>query len=451
MAQIAWRHGNEQRDAKYFVIGSDKIVVPAPSDSDLKSFYDSHPQSFSVPERRTVAAVAVTPDSVAPSIAVKDDELAKEYDKRKQKYAIPERRRIQRIPFHTLDEAQKARARIMQGTPFATIATDRGFTDKDTLLDKVSKEEMRDPAVADVAFALKDGEVSQPVQGRLSLFLVKASNIEPGRERSFDEVKDALRNEVQVERARDVIIDLHGKIEDGRGGGATLEEVARENKLPLKVFGPMDRNSTGLDGKDVPDMPVKSELLKAAFESDVGVDNEPISTSDDGFIWYEVREVKPAQRKPFDVAKPEVAQAWTDQQRREKLTEAAKGLVKRAEQGTKFEDLAREQASEIKTQNGLKRGQCVRGVRQCRRRGPVRGAGKRLRLGARRRRQACQDHAVDTGHDPALRCELGGCPQDYRASVGEPVHRHLRSTSPSCSTDLRREPERCALATGQRT
>jgi peptidyl-prolyl cis-trans isomerase D len=357
MAQIAWRHGNEQRDAKYFVISSEKIVVPAPSDSDLKSFYDSHPESFSVPERRTVAMVAVTPDSVAPSITVKDDELAKEYDKRKQKYAIPERRRIERIPFPTLEEAQKAHTRIMGGTPFATVATDRGFTDKDTVLDKVSKEEMRDPAVADVAFALKDGEVSQPVQGRLSVFLVKASNIEPGRERSFDEVKDTLRNELQLERARDVIIDLHGKIEDGRGGGATLEEVARENKLPLKVFGPMDRNGTGLDGKDVPDMPVKSELLKAAFESDVGVDNEPLSTSDDGFIWYEVREVKPAQRKPFEVAKPEVAQAWTDRQRREKLTEAAKGLVKRAEQGTKLEDLAREQASEVKTQNGIKRGQ----------------------------------------------------------------------------------------------
>jgi peptidyl-prolyl cis-trans isomerase D len=357
MAQIAWRHGNEQRDVKYFVIGGDKMVIPAPSDSDLKSFYDSHPQSFSVPERRTVAVIAVTPDTVAPSITLKDDELAKQYESRKEKYAIPETRRIERIPFPSIEEAQKARTQIMQGTSFETVGTERGFSDKDMVLDKVSKNDMRDPAVADVAFALKDGEVSQPVQGRLSVFLVKASNIEPGRARSFEEVKDTLRNELQLERARDVIIDLHGKIEDGRGGGATLEEVARENKLPLKVFGPMDHNGTAVDGKDVADMPVKSELLKAAFESDVGVDNEPLSTSDDGFIWYEVREVKPAQRKPFEEAKAEVAQAWSDRQRREKLTKEAQELVKRAEQGSKIEDLAREQGSEVKTQNGLKRGQ----------------------------------------------------------------------------------------------
>jgi peptidyl-prolyl cis-trans isomerase D len=357
MAQIAWRHGNEQRDVKYFVIGSDKIVIPAPSDSDLKSFYDSHPQSFSVPERRTVAVIAVTPDTVAPSIAIKDEELAKEFESRKEKYAIPETRRVERIPFPSVEDAQKARTRIMAGTPFETVGTEHGFTDKDMVLDKVGKSDMRDPAVADVAFALKDGEVSQPVQGRLSVFLVKASNIEPGRQRSLEEVKDQLRKELQLERAKDIIIDLHGKIEDGRGGGASLEEVARENKLPLKVFGPMDHNGIGVDGKDIADIPAKPELLKAAFESDVGVDNEPLSTSDDGFIWYEVREVKPAQRKPFEEAKPAVAQAWTDRQRREKLAEQAQALVKRAEQGSKLEDLAREQGSEIRTQNGVKRGQ----------------------------------------------------------------------------------------------
>jgi peptidyl-prolyl cis-trans isomerase D len=357
MAQIAWRHRNEQRDVRYFVIGSDKMVIPPPSDSDLKTFYDNHPQAFSVPERRTVATIAVTPQLVAPSIALRDEELAKLYESRKDKLAIPETRRIERIPFPSMEEAQKAHTRIMQGTPFTTVGTERGFTDKDMVLDKVSKNDMRDPAVADVAFALKDGEVSQPVQGRLSVFLVKASNIEPGRQRPFAEVKDTLRNELQLERARDAIIDLHGKIEDARGGGSTFEEVARENKLPLKVFGPMDQNGTGLDGKDIADIPAKSELLKSAFESDVGVDNEPLSTNDDGFIWYEVREVKPAQRKPFDEAKPEVAQAWTERQRRDRLTDQAKELVKRAEQGTKLEDLAREQASEIKTQNGVKRGQ----------------------------------------------------------------------------------------------
>ncbi len=43
MAQIAWRHRNEQRDVKYFVIAGDKIVIPPPSDSDLKAYLRQAP------------------------------------------------------------------------------------------------------------------------------------------------------------------------------------------------------------------------------------------------------------------------------------------------------------------------------------------------------------------------------------------------------------------------
>ena len=357
MSQIAWRHRNEQRDAKYFTLTSEKITIPQPSDSELKSFYDQNPHSFMVPERRTVAVLPVTPDTVASSIALTDDELRKAYDSRKDQYEVPETRRVEQIAFPSVEAAEAARAKIMQGTSFAQIGTERGFSDKDMALGKVSKEEMRDADAADAAFALKDGEVSQPVRGKLSVYLVRASELTPGRQKSFDEVKETLRKDLQLERARDAIIELHGKIEDGRGGGATLEEIARENQLALKVLGPMDANGAGTDGKDVGDIPAKPELLKAAFESDVGMDSEPLTTKDDGFIWYEVREVKPAARKPLNDARQEVIEAWTAGKRRDQLLDQAKALQKRAEQGAKLEDLAREVGSEVKTQTGIKRGQ----------------------------------------------------------------------------------------------
>ena len=49
-------------------------------------------------------------------------------------------------------------------------------------------------------------------------------------------------------------------------------------------------------------MPHKPELLKAVFSSDVGVENDAISL-DDGYVWYEVREVIPSAVKPFDTVK----------------------------------------------------------------------------------------------------------------------------------------------------
>ncbi len=51
------------------------------------------------------------------------------------------------------------------------------------------------------------------------------------------------------------------------------------------------------DGKDV-DLPAKAELLKAAFASDVGIENDAL-TLQDGYVWYEVREVTPSALRPL--------------------------------------------------------------------------------------------------------------------------------------------------------
>ena len=45
-----------------------------------------------------------------------------------------------------------------------------------------------DPAIADAAFALPSGEVSQPVQGRFGVALVKIGKIEPGVTPTYESV-----------------------------------------------------------------------------------------------------------------------------------------------------------------------------------------------------------------------------------------------------------------------
>ena len=46
----------------------------------------------------------------------------------------------------------------------------------------VAKSAIIDPAIADAAFSLPSGEVSQPVQGKFGVALVKIGKIEPGVE-----------------------------------------------------------------------------------------------------------------------------------------------------------------------------------------------------------------------------------------------------------------------------
>ena len=60
------------------------------------------------------------------------------------------------------------------------------------------------------------------------------------------------------------------------------------------------------------DLPDKAELLRAAFASDVGLDDAPINTKDGGFVWFDITKVDPAHDLTFDEAKGEVEKQWRD-------------------------------------------------------------------------------------------------------------------------------------------
>ncbi|MFO1090211.1 MAG: SurA N-terminal domain-containing protein [Hyphomicrobiales bacterium] len=355
LAEIAWTHRNEQRDVRYFVLPADTVKVPEPTDAELKTFYEANQPQFTVPDRRIAQLLIVTPATVAPTITVSEDELKQAYEKTKDTLGVPEVRHILQIPFPNVDEAKKARDAIAGGKSFEDVAKERGLKDTDMTLGDLSKAKVLDKAVGEAAFALPLNEVSQPVQGKLSTFLLKVTNIQPATTMTLDQARQQLTDQLRVEKAKDVIFDLHGKIEDARAGGSTFEEIAKNLNLPLRTVGPITREGRDDKGLDVKDIPEQSAVLKAVFESDTGVDNDAISTPDDGFIWFDVREVIPSSIKPFDQVKQQVIDGWKAQKRREGVLDAARALQKRLVEGAKLDDLAKEAGREIKTQTGLKR------------------------------------------------------------------------------------------------
>src|SRR5262249_59567042 len=112
------------------------------------------------------------------------------------------------------EAASAAGERIAKGTSFADVAKELGKSEKDIDLGTVPKSAMIDRAVADAAFALKEGEVSAPVQGRFGTVLVQALKIEPEQVRPFGQVAGEVQPEVRAGGAQTQIFDVYNKIED---------------------------------------------------------------------------------------------------------------------------------------------------------------------------------------------------------------------------------------------
>ncbi len=240
---------NQQRSIQYVALGPAQAGdIPQPTDDELSKYFDERKILFRAPEYRKIDTVTVTPAALAQWMQISDDDIKKAYDEQHASFVTPEKRHIEQIVFPQLADAQAAADRIKSGTGFAAIATERGLKPQDIDLGTVAKASMVDPKVADVAFSLKEGEVSAPIQTQFGAVLVSALKIEPPTTKTLAEATPQLRNQIALDRAKKQLQDLHDKIEDDRAGGSTLEEAAQKEKLPVVAFD-VDRSGRDPDGK----------------------------------------------------------------------------------------------------------------------------------------------------------------------------------------------------------
>ena len=354
LKEAAYRHRNEQRDARYFILRPAEQDVPMPSEQDLKTHWEKNSARYTAPEYRVIAVLKADPEDVAPKVQISDADLAAAYDKFKRDYFKPETRAILQIPFANVDEAKKAKERIAAGTDFMAMAKERGLSEADASLGEVSKDSILDSIIADAAFGLAQDQVSDPIEGKLSVVLLKVTKITPEKQSTLEEVKQELTSRLQLERAKSEVQNTYDAVEDARAQQKSFDDIAKEVKLNLVVTPPVDPQGLDKDGKAV-DVPFKDGVLKQGFESDTGVENDALTTPSGGYVWYEVREVTPSAVKPFDTVKTQVEADWKAQKLREVAMEKAKQLVERAQNGITLDALAGEVQAEVKTVQGLKR------------------------------------------------------------------------------------------------
>jgi peptidyl-prolyl cis-trans isomerase D len=348
------RYTNERRSASYFALTSQMAgEVPAPTAEQLQTFYNERKSAYQAPEYRAVSVLALTPEAIAKPEAVSDADARQRYEQEKAKYGTPEKRTIQQITFPTKEEAEAAFNRVREGATFEAIAQERNVPTQDLELGTFAKAEMLDPAVANAAFALEQGATSGPVDGRFGPVLVRVTQIQPESVRPFEEVAAEVRSAVAQERARNELETLHDAIEDQRAGARPLAEIAKEKGLKLVEVTAVDAQGRDKAGNPV-GIPEPDAVVKAAFASDIGVDNESLRANG-GYVWYDVTGIEPAREKTLDEVREQVAAQWREDQVAQRLAEKARELTERLQKGEAIEAVAQSVGAPVKNATDIAR------------------------------------------------------------------------------------------------
>ncbi len=361
LMEALMHYQDEQRSIEYVKLGAAQAgTIDPPSSAALAGYFDEHKAQFRAPEYRKVAFVVVTPEEIGKWQDVSDDDAKKLFEERKDRLGTPEKREVSQIVFANVEEATAARARIASGLSFDDLSKERKLNSSDVDLGMVSKSGILDPAFADAAFSLPSGEVSQPVQGRFGVALLKVGKIQPAVQPSYESIAQDLKKEIAIQRARDQVATLRDKMEDERGGGASVLEAAKKLGLTATTLDAVDRSGHLPNGQPA-NIPPGLDVVAQAFNSDVGVDNEPISYRG-GYVWYDVLGITPSRDRTLDEVKDQVEARWREDQIASRLRSKATEMVQKLGQTGSLADEAASIGVKVETAKGLKRDGSVPGL-----------------------------------------------------------------------------------------
>jgi len=349
------RFQNEQRSIEYVKLDAAQAgTIEPPAPEALAAYFDEHKAQFRSPEYRKISFVAITPEDLGKWSEVSDEDAKKLFEQRRDRLGTPERRQVSQIVFPNAEEAQTARNRIGSGLSFEDLAKERGLNGADFDLGMVTKSAILDPAVADAAFALPSGEISQPVPGKFGVALVKVGPIQPAVEPTYASVAADLKKEIATERGRTQAATLRDKMEDERGGGASVIEAAQKLGLTATTIEAVDRSGGTPGGQPAGNIPPGLNVVSQAFSSDVGVDNDPIAFKG-GYVWYDVLGITPPRDRNLDEVKDQIEARWREDQVTTRLRGKAMDMVQKLNQGGKLAEEASSMGAKVETAAAFKR------------------------------------------------------------------------------------------------
>ena len=342
----------QSRSVDYFVLPAAAAGdIPAPSEDALKAFFNERKSSYRAPEYRAFDVVALEPETLANPAEVSDADAEGAYERvagKDPRFGSPEKRELEQILFPDQAEADAAEAKIKAGASFDDILKARNLKPQEADLGETTKDDMIDKAEADAVFALPQGGVSGVLTTQFGPVIVRVKSITASTVKPFAEVAEEIKRQVSASRAGDKIQAIHDKIEDLRVSGKPLAEAAKEAGLTTQTVAAVDAEGNDPSGKPVA-LPDKADLLRAAFASDVGLDEAPLETKDNGFVWFAVTKIEPSHQRTFEEAKPEAEAQWRAEQVDKALAAKADDLVKQLRAGASVADVAKSIGADAKT------------------------------------------------------------------------------------------------------
>ena len=266
----------ETREVGYALLPLAKFQPPTPpAAAALEAYYQQHLKEFMTAETVTLNYVELKVADGAAAVAVDEASLRSYYDGVKDRYAEPEKRHAEHVLIQSGsdDAAAKKQAEtvlaeaLKPGTDFEALAKkysqDAGSAPQGGDLGWAERSAFVGP-FASTLFKMQAGEIKGPIKTEFGWHLIKLLAIQPGKSKSFEEVRAQLEPEYRKLEAEKRYGEQQEKIEQlAFEHSGSLEPVATALGLTQQTIQGFQRGLQGIE------LAANPKVIEAAFSADV--------------------------------------------------------------------------------------------------------------------------------------------------------------------------------------
>ena len=348
----------------YAVLKQDDIKKGLhPTDSELKSYYQSHLSTYanSIPEKRKVKYAVIDSNKVESGVTVSQDELQSYYQQHRDTYRVPEQVKVSHILIKTplpgadgkVDEKGVAEAQrraedllkqLKSGAKLEDLAKkyseDPGSAKEGGSLGWIGRGQTV-PEFEKTAFSLPKGQISDLVKSSYGFHIIRVDDKQDAHMKPLDEVKADIEPALKHQRAQQIAQrQAESLLRDARTQG--LDTAAAKQNVPVITSDFFARRDM------LPGLGPSPQFMEAVFAAQEKAPPDLASTSQ-GTAVYELLAIKPPATPSFEEIRTRVEDEFKTEQSRTLLTQKTQELSDRAKAAHDLKKAAKELGASMKT------------------------------------------------------------------------------------------------------
>lgn len=340
-----YKWNNAQVNLRYVKFPTDHVKNIDASAEEVSAWFEAHKENYKTDVELKARYVRIDPKAYLDRVTLTDDDLRAYYDATPDEFHTPKTVEARHILIKVDPQADEKTVEETRQRALAVLKLARAGQDFAELAKKYSegptapsggylgafRQDAMVKPFADQAFAMKAGDISEPVRTRFGWHVIKVEKVNEEGTVAFEDAREDIRRKLTDERAGALANETAASIYDNSFQGDDLVRNATAQNLAIVETGFFTRKGP-VDG-----IADSEKFAAAAFDLAV-MDIGPAQELSDGYYILQVTEKKDAQIPELKDVEPRVRADVIKQKQKEAARVQAEAFLAALKEGKSFAD-----------------------------------------------------------------------------------------------------------------